>query len=116
MNLIERLARRLLIWALDRRIARLCDFPPGNLYQVIDREIHAIEFSIATAAEWQWDETKILVDRLTRRYDVGMAMNESTLRAREARAKQGLDPEGPQLTGKQLQALAFQQQYLKRIQ
>lgn len=113
---IERLARRLLIWAMDRRIAALCEFPPGNLYGVIEREVASIDTSIAVAAEWHFDEVEILTARLTRRYDVGMAMNEATQRAQAARRARGEEPDGPQLTANQKAALKFQVQYLKRIQ
>lgn len=116
MMFIERIARRLLIWALDRRLARECYFEPHNLYPVIEREIRAIEKTIAAAAEWQVDEIKVLTERLTRRYDVGMAMNEATQRAQEARKKAGLEPEGMPLTGAQKAALRVQQEYLAKIQ
>ena len=115
--MLHRIIHRLFIWSLDREIAHTCDFPPHNLYQVIEREVKAIAESIASAAEWHWDEVKILTDRLTRRYDVGMAMNEATQRAQESRKAAGLRPDGEfQMSEKQKAALKFQAEYLRRVQ
>ena len=105
---IERHAARILSWALHRRL--------GIARFLIDREIDAIAHTVVGGAEWFHDETDILAARLTRRYDVGMAMNESTNRAIKAKAEMDLDPDPiRELTDKQKLALAFQEQYLKRI-
>ncbi len=123
MGFIERISRRLYINAIYRQLARdmrlgaVVMDPPRDLYQIVEREVTAVADSVFAYAEWQKEEVAILTDRLTRRYDVGMAMNEATQRAMKARAEAQID-EAPirELTANQRKALAFQEQYLKRVQ
>ena len=53
-------------------------------------------------------------EQLTRRYDPAAALNEAANRAIEQRRAENA-PKEPQLTGKQLAALEFQRDYLRKI-
>ena len=85
MHWIERQAARILSWAIARRL--------GIPRPLIDREVAAIGNTVVGGAEWFEREVDILSTRLTRRFDVGMAMNEATQRAMQARAELDYAPE-----------------------
>lgn len=114
LDLIEKYAARVFTWALVRQAERR----GLNLHTaraVAQREVAAISATIRESECWQMDEQRILTERLGRRYDLGMAMNESANRALEAKkaAKAGADV--PRLTAGQEAALKVQQETLERI-
>lgn len=82
--------------------------------KIADREIAAISESLAKHFDWQDREQRILSERLGRRYDLGMALNESANRAIKERDKDAAKA-APQLTGSQLKALEFQKRYLQNV-
>lgn len=89
---------------------------PSLLHAIAKREVDAIHETIIHSLEWHKDEAQILTDRLTRRYDVGMAMNEATQRAMVARETAGTAHDVLPLSNRQNAALVFQQEFLKRNQ
>lgn len=110
---IRYLAERLVIWA----VVKQCRTHPAiETRRIATREIEALRESVNIHFEYQDREQSILTARLTRRYDVGLAMNEATVRAQEQRRKDGTLHEIQQLTPRQQAALEFQKQYLARIQ
>jgi hypothetical protein len=119
-HLCLRLAGDALVWLLVRSAKVYGWRELAEVRRVAQREVWAIAESITGHFEYQTTERQILTERLTRRFDVGMAMNEATNRARERRRvleAEGLVVEAePQLTDRQKAALAFQEQYLKRVQ
>lgn len=91
-------------------------------YSFLDRsqfkEIALYELSLVSSvafarATYRKTETDILAESLTRRFDVGSALNEATNRAIEA--KKAAREEISELSGSQNKALEFQKQYLARI-
>ena len=118
---IERLAARLYVWALTHDLMAI---PPDDapnwtppmekreVMRLIERELGAIRTSIIEHYRYQDREQRILSERLTRRYDVGMAMNEATNRAIEAKKAAG-EPNPDNLSPKQKMALEVQAQTLK---
>lgn len=105
---------KMLAWAIWHSLRRDCDRP--DLRKIIDREVSAVRQSVIAYTEFQVSEQEILTQRLGRRFDLGMALNEATSRALEAKKAAGdeLKPQ-EQLTSKQLDALAVQEQYLQKI-
>jgi hypothetical protein len=64
--------------------------------------------------EYQKSEAEVLNERLSRRYDPGMALNEAAKRAIEQKTSVGIkSPDN--LTEKQKMALEFQAKYLKKV-
>ena len=118
-DFILRMAARLYLWALMRTLrggvqdesCRLAE--SGRIGQ---RELDAIPETIRAHFNYQISETRILSERLARRYDVGMALNEATNRTivEKQAAKQEV-PVNHGLTDSQLKALEFQKEYLARI-
>lgn len=82
--------------------------------RIIDRELASILDTVSAHFIFQKHETVILTERLRRRYDIGLAMNESTQRAQKLREADGAK-DTPILSASQLKALKFQQQYLQGI-
>ena len=58
---------------------------PKETIPIIRRELWAIPETIVETLAWRRSEVDILTERLGRRYDVGMAINEATNRALEAK-------------------------------
>ena len=96
-----------------------CQSGPDDMsliHRIAQREVNAVNESIRSSIEWHTSEVDILTARLTRRYDVGMAMNEATQRAMDARKAAWTDHDIIPMTGRQNAALAFQEMMLKRNQ
>jgi hypothetical protein len=103
--------RKLHTWLLARRL-RSTGRTPAEVRTLIDRELAGIEENVRAFCNWQINEQAVLKERLARRYDIGMAMNESAQRA--LRDKE-VAKNAPVLTDKQKAALAFQKDYLDRV-
>jgi hypothetical protein len=71
-------------WALERDLTRPDlekPLPKGEVRRLAWREITAIRESILAHFDYQDREQRILSDRLARRFDLGMALNEAANRA-----------------------------------
>lgn len=82
---------------------------------VIAREMAEIQTTAVKAFEFQLSEQNILSERLGRRYDLGMALNESANRALAQKKVAMTESEVPKLTGSQLAALKYQEKYLQDL-
>lgn len=80
-----------------------------NVTRIAHRELSAI----SEAFSYHESEVKVLGERLGRRFDQGMALNEAANRA--IAAKKTAETEGNGLSSNQKAALEFQKQYLDRI-
>lgn len=112
------LAQRFFVWALYRslRQTKVKFHPMNRLHLIIANEVACVRDSIIGFCAYQFTETEILTERLGRRYDVGMAMNEATNRALVLKAAMPTDPQPiRELTANQKMALKVQEQYLARI-
>ena len=78
---------------------------------IFERELGSIKDSVTGYMDWQISEQEIISDRLSRRFDLSQALNESAKRAIEEK-KALVEHE---LTANQLAALEFQQEYLQSI-
>lgn len=85
---------------------------PVEVEQLAWRELRAIEASIVAHFDYQNREQRILSDRLARRFDLGMALNESAVRA--VQEKQALVPPGYP-TPRQMDALELQVEQLQQL-
>jgi hypothetical protein len=103
--------RRLHTWLLARRL-RYTGRNPAEVRALIDRELTGIEGNVQAFCIWQMNEQTVLKERLARRYDIGMAMNESAQRAMQDK---DVAKNAPVLTSKQQAALALQKEYLDRV-
>jgi len=81
--------------------------------RVAKREVDAIWDSLSAHLDYQTTEAQILNERLARRYDFGMAMNEAANRAIAAKKAAG-QPNPHNLTGFQERALELQKETLQR--
>lgn len=110
------LAQRFFVWALYRSLRQTDGGHTNRLYLIIANEVSCVRDSIIHFADYQMSETEILTQRLGRRYDVGMAMNEATNRALKLKSELPTDPQPiRELTASQKMALKFQEEYLARI-
>jgi hypothetical protein len=82
---------------------------PVEVEQLAWRELRAIRESILAHFDYQNREQRILSDRLARRFDLGMALNEAAARAIEE--KHAVVPAGYP-TPHQMTALEFQAEQL----
>jgi hypothetical protein len=73
-------ARKAYIWSLLKQLPKR---PAPEVLRLVERELDAIPESILGHFDWQRREVEILSDRLARRFDVAMALNEATNRAIE---------------------------------
>lgn len=111
-RLILAVCGRLYIWALVRDL--LADPPEDvtldkrEVRRLAWRELSAIRASIVEHWRYQDREARILNDRLSRRYDPGMAVNEAANRAIQAKRAAG-ERSPDNLTDKQKLALKLQQ-------
>lgn len=113
---IGRIARAVYAWAImrDLKIKTLSnEWNYAHTKDIVDRELRAIEETVLAAHSYQKKESEIVADRLARRFDPGMILNEVANRALEA--KKAARADVPQLSGTQLRALEFQKEYLKRV-
>lgn len=110
-RLILAICGRLYVWALVREImAPNLDVPldAREARRLVWRELGAIRETVIEHARYQDREARILNDRLSRRYDPGMAVNEAANRA--IAAKQAAGERSPDtLTDKQKLALQLQE-------
>lgn len=107
VGLIKRVSGQLHVWALCQE-ARTTD--PVETKRIARRELDAISESIGAHFDYQKREQEILSDRLARRFDIGMAMNEAANRAIEEKAAVKV-----RLSSTQEKALEFQKAYLDRL-
>lgn len=84
---------------------------PNEVYKLAWRELAAIEETIRAHYDYQNREQRILNDRLTRRFDLGMALNEAAARA--INEKKAAVPAGYP-TERQMTALEFQAEQLTK--
>ena len=106
-------AERLLVWCITEQCVDSGQ-DRAKSRQLVQREINAVFGSIEAYADYLMTETAILTERLSRRYDPGMALNEATNRVIAAKREAGEEFVSP-LSGNQQAALKFQQEYLQRI-
>lgn len=100
---------RVKIWTLMRSGKRR-GWNSKETERLAKRELAAVQESIRAHFEYQTSEADILSERLSRRYDPGMALNEAANRA----MVQKQAARDPQLTDRQKLALKFQEEELKR--
>lgn len=87
--------------------------PPSEVRRLAWREVEAIPTSILAHFDYQDREQRILSDRLTRRFDLGMALNEAAARAiTEKQTSRVAMPVGYP-TDKQKMALKLQEETLR---
>lgn len=105
----------LIAWVFYRRALPLLVNPDRapELWNICKIEVGETPTILAKATDYQSTSSEILADRLTRRYDPGMAVNEAAQAAleRKAEIKNDPDPVRP-LTPKQEMALEFQKRVL----
>lgn len=116
---IERTAGAVFLWAATqdaRRYGLGWNTDMAMLRRLARRELDAIPESVEAFFLHQKTEQKILIERLGRRYDLGLALNEAANRAlaEKKEAERAVDP-GMNLTSRQVAALDFQKQYLQRL-
>lgn len=80
--------------------------------QVAMQEQNAIWESVLGVIQWNKNEHGIVTERLARRFDPGMTLNEVANRAIEAKKEVRSEPS---LSATQLVALDFQRAYLERV-
>lgn len=85
---------------------------PAEVEKLAWRELQAIEDTIVGFYDYQNREQRILTARLARRFDLGMALNESAVRA--VKEKQAIVPAGYP-TPHQMTALEFQADQLTDV-
>ena len=108
---IRRLVASIYVWALCRE-AESEGRDLEDARRIFRREVDAVPESYAYHRAYQDGEQAILEERLSRRYDLGMALNEA---AQRAIADKAVAREAPKLSANQLKALEFQKDYLKRL-
>lgn len=101
---IKRRGRAVYLWALVSE--QPTEIDRQKFSALAGREIDAIRETVVAHFDYQDSEARILSERLARRYDPGMALNEATNRALEAKA--AAKTAGMGLTDKQKFALEFQ--------
>lgn len=85
----------------------------AEMRSLVLRELSGVQENIEAYASWLSSERAVLEARLNRRFDLGMALNESANRVIEAK-KLAREPNPDNLTGQQKAALEFQKQFLQR--
>lgn len=103
IGVIHGLAQRLYVWAI-------CAAAAHRPRRLVEREVKAVPETVDASLAYQNREQETLTVRLSRRYDIGMAMNEAANRAMADKATARL-----QLTPQQEAALKVQQDYLQRV-
>ncbi len=104
-------------WLVDALVVLLCfegrksGRSRADIERVARRELSGVSENIDAYFHWLTNETAIQSDRLARRFDLGLALNESANRA--IAEKKALAE--PRLTDKQLAALKVQKEYLQRV-
>jgi hypothetical protein len=114
------IAARLFVDALAAVLAEAPDpeewdlhpLDPAEVRRLAWRELIATEVSIVSHYDYQNREQRILSDRLARRFDLGMALNEAAVRA--VKEKQAAVPPGYP-TKHQMAALEFQADQLTQV-
>ena len=107
---VQQASKRVLVWSLIQE-----GMGAGKPKQAAARIAEQVVAGIAEAVRWQDGEQAILAERLSKRYDLGMALNESANRAMVAKRAAKTAEDAPQLTAAQLKALEFQKQFLQRV-
>lgn len=84
-------------------------------WNILCREVKSTPSIVAKAVLYQQDVQQTMADRLTKRFDPAMALNEAYNAALDRKDKIINDPDPVKpLTGKQQAALAWQQETLRR--
>lgn len=111
ISYVRRLAEAAYIWSVTRQI-----YPGGphsrtEVVELLTREVAEIPQNVREAMNYQDREQAVLKARLSRRFDLGLALNEAANRA----IAEKQDLQKPQLSAKQQAALKFQEEYLQRV-
>lgn len=109
-----RISGMMMNWA-HVRMAKQRGWDPQVALNVTKQEANAIWGSVRKVITYRAGEVELLEDRLSRRYDIGMAMNEATNRAIAQKQEARQSESGLGLTDRQKLALKFQQEHLNRI-
>lgn len=109
---IRRFAERLLVWSLCRE-AEAAGHDLNDARRIARREVFEAGSSLFAYFQYIRTERAIIAERLARRYDPGMVLNEITVRAQTHKAESRQSAAG--LTQGQLMALEVQRQHLARI-
>lgn len=109
-----RLSGSIYAWSVAKHAAN-AGYDLAEAARLAVRETLAVKESVVAHFEYQKTEQDILSERLARRYDIGMAMNEAANCAIVQKAAAKEDPRNPPLTSRQQAALEFQKEYLARI-
>lgn len=104
MKFLDRLILRLAEGVILRQVPKGVDLDTARA--LVRREIDLIAGTVHGAITWHRSEVDLLADRLSRRYDPGLALQEATNRAIEA--KKAAKAAGNALTTKQEAALELQ--------
>jgi hypothetical protein len=110
------IAGRVYVWAVMRYLHRPdleTPLPPGEVRRLAQREVDAIPTSILAHFDYQDREQRILSDRLTRRFDLGQALNEAAARAITEKQTGAPAMPVPYPTEKQKLALKVQEETLQ---
>lgn len=83
--MLLRLAEDIYIWATMRALRKELGVVRADDERVLRNEIRAVQESILYYINYQSQEASILNERLSRRFDPGMALQEATNRAIEAK-------------------------------
>lgn len=113
MRFIERLATSLMLRLMRRRLVRK-GFDVQKADKFLKLAVQDLEQSAEDALAWNKSEVETLSARLERRYDVGLAMNESANRAIAAKKAAGTERDIVQLTASQKLALKLQEETIQR--
>jgi hypothetical protein len=100
--------------ALLVREAKERGFEPVKARRLAWSEVAAIPDTLVAHFDYQKSEATILSERLARRFDPGMAVNEAAQRAIAAKKAAG-QPSPDNLTDKQRLGLELQEQHLKEV-
>lgn len=110
---LKRLLTRWLVWVYVWE-ARKSRRDPVQYRRLVKRELTGIDENIEAYRSWLASEQTVLEARLNRRFDLGLALNESANRVIEAK-KLAREANPDNLTDKQKMALEVQRAYLKRV-
>jgi len=110
INWLERQAERYVVWCLARR-ARRDGHDVEHVRTFAQRALAQLPADITAMCVYQESEAAVLTKRLGRRYDPGLALNEATNRALDAKQAAVVTT----LSATQLAALEVQKQTVRRI-
>lgn len=111
---LVRATGRLYTWALCRH-AEGVGWDLGRTRTLANEYVGDVPKAIRDSLSFHAREVEAQVPRLNRRMDIGMALNEAANRAMDEKKTLREHAKDSGLTGSQLKALEFQEQYLKGI-